>query len=87
MKDLLVLISICIIIMICVLALNEAQADQHDTYTVYVWNDKPYDGNPIVVGKFANCDQGRAMVENMYPDAKATHCITADLTPPGGVKE
>jgi hypothetical protein len=26
-------------------------------------------------------------VEVMYPDAKAAHCITPDLTPPGGVKE
>lgn len=87
MKDLLVLISICVIIMICILTLNEAQAEQTDTYTVYVWNDTPYDGNPIVVGKFANCDQGRVMAENIYPEHKAMHCITADLTHPGEIKE
>lgn len=87
MKDILVLISICTIIMICILALDEAHAEQTDTYTVYVWNDTPYDGNPIVLGKFANCDQGRAMAENIYLEHKAMHCITPDLTPPGGIKK
>jgi len=86
MKDVLLVITTVVITLLIFVA-YESRADQHDTYTVYVWNDTAYDGNPIVVGKFANCDQGRAMVENMYPDAKATHCILAEYTPPGGVKE
>lgn len=57
------------------------------TFIVYVWLTVAYDGNPIVVGEFENCDQGRAMAENMYPEHKAMHCITPDLTPPGGVKK
>ena len=57
------------------------------TFIVYVWLTVAYDGNPIVVGEFENCDQGRAMAENMYPEHKAMHCITPDLTPPGGIKK
>ena len=45
MKDLLVLISVCAILMICILTLNEAQAEQTDTYTVYVWNDGERNGS------------------------------------------
>lgn len=86
MKDILIYIAVSVITLLIFLA-YESRADEHDIYTVYVWNDTPYDGNPIVVGKFANCEQGHAMVENMYPDAKAMHCITADLTPPGGIKK
>jgi len=55
-SNLLVLISICIIIMICILALDEAQAEQTDTYTVYVWNDTAYDGNPIPVFKQSDAE-------------------------------
>lgn len=57
------------------------------TFIVYVWLTVAYDGNPIVVGEFENCDQGRVMAENMYPEHKAMHCITPDLTPPGGVNK
>jgi len=57
------------------------------TFIVYVWLTVAYNGEPIVVGEFENCDQGRATAENMYPGHKAMHCITPDLTPPGGVKK
>lgn len=56
-------------------------------FIVYAWLSVPYNGDPVVVGKFENCDQGMIMVENLYPEAKAVHCITSNLTPPGGVKE
>ena len=56
------------------------------TFIVYVWLTVAYNGEPIVVGEFENCDQGMKMVANMYPDAKAAHCITPDLTPPGSIK-
>jgi len=55
-------------------------------FIVYVWLNVPYDGNPVIVGKFENCEQGMTMVENIYPDAKAIHCILPEYTPPGGVK-
>jgi len=56
------------------------------TFIVYVWMAVPYNGYPIVVGEFATCEQGMAAVHNLYPKAKAAHCITPDLTPPGGIK-
>jgi len=57
------------------------------TFIVYVWLTVAYNGEPIVVGEFENCDQGRAMAQDMYPEHKAMHCITPDLTPPGGIKK
>jgi len=55
-------------------------------FIVYVWLNVAYDGNPVIVGKFANCEQGIAMAQNMYPEAKAVHCILPEYTPPGGIK-
>ena len=52
-------------------------------FIVYVWLNIAYDGNPVIVGKFANCEQGVAMAQNMYPEAKAIHCILPEYTPPG----
>jgi len=55
------------------------------TFIVYVWMVVAYNGQPIVVGEFENCDQGIASANNLYPGYVAMHCITSDLTPPGGV--
>jgi len=55
-------------------------------YIVYVWLVAAYNGDPIIVGKFENCDVGMQVVTAEYPNAKAAHCITPDLTPPGGYK-
>ena len=55
-------------------------------FIVYVWLNTAYDGNPIVVGKFENCEQGMMVVKNTYPNAKAAHCILPEYTPPGGKK-
>ena len=56
-------------------------------YIVYAWIIAAYNGDPVIVGKFENCGEGMHTVEVMYPDAKAAHCITPDLTPPGGYKK
>ena len=55
------------------------------SFIVYVWMIAAYNGNPIVVGEFENCDQGISTANNFYPGYVALHCITPDLTPPGGV--
>lgn len=55
------------------------------TFIVYVWLVVAYNGNPVVVGEFENCEQGVVAAKNLYPELVALHCITPDLTPPGGV--
>lgn len=56
------------------------------TFIVYVWMVVAYNGEPIVVGEFENCDQGVIAAKTQYAGHVAMHCITSDLTPPGGVK-
>ena len=56
-------------------------------YVVWVWLGTAYKGNAIKVGEFATCDQGIQVAEEQYPDHIALHCITPDLTPPGGAKD
>jgi hypothetical protein len=57
------------------------------SFIVYVWMITAYSGDPIIVGEFENCDQGVATANSFYPDYVALHCITPDLTPPGGIKQ
>jgi hypothetical protein len=56
-----------------------------NAFVVYVWMTVAYMPWDIVkVGEFANCEQGIATANNLYPGYVALHCITPDLVPPGG---
>ena len=54
-------------------------------FVVYVWMTMAYQPWDIIkVGEFTSCDQGIIAANNLYPGHVAMHCITPNLTPPGG---
>lgn len=52
-------------------------------FIVYIWLSTPYNGNHIEVGRFTDCETGKQVAEEQYPEHKALHCILPEYLPPG----